>query len=249
MDSRTLKRIGDSEHLKYAKLFAGGYGATGYQRLLSEYIQWVADPSHKILDMGCGLGIAVFYLKMAKYNAFGVDITLAGVRSNTGTAPYSKVFTEAPLWALPFKDKEFDYTFSADVLEHMPPTLIKEVVMEIYRVTNKQTFHVVSTQPSGYKKGLHSIIKPLNWWRKLFKSYNERNIKFTVVDCAEFLVLHKKKAKEMEREVKCTCDRLFENEAKMLRHLEIHKTDPRHVPDLEHYGTKITFKGGLNETD
>lgn len=246
MDSTKLKQIEQAEHDKYMRLHAQKYGSTGYQRHISEYVHWTAKPDDKILDMGCGRGVAVDYLLQEKRNVFGVDITLVGEKSllyHSGVDPsaFSKRFIEAPLWALPFKDNEFDYTFSADVLEHIPPELVPDVIAEIYRITNKQTLHVVSTQPSSLEDGLHLTVKPVNWWRGMFNRRNVNGIKCLIVDCAEFLILHKKKEQEMVIEVKCTCRRVFDNKEKLARHLKIHKGDARHVPDLSHKNTKSIF--------
>jgi len=241
VESTKLKQIEQAEHGKYMRLHAQKYGSTGYQKHISEYVRWTAKPGDKILDMGCGRGVAVDYLRQNKCSIFGVDITLVGVKSSVNESTFSKMFTEAPLWALPFKDNEFDYTFSADVLEHIPPELIPDVIAEIYRVTSKQTLHVVSTQPSGCKEGLHLTVKPVNWWRGMFGRRNVNSIKWLVVDCAEFLILYEKKKQEIDIEVKCTCGRVFDNKEKLARHLKIHERDPRHVPDLSHGGTYLCF--------
>ncbi len=197
MDLIARKRIEAREHKKYMSLHANGYGSTGYQKHISEYVRWTAEPGDKILDMGCGQGVAVDYLLQAGCKASGVDITLVGVKSKLSDTALSKVFTEANLWSLPFKDGEFDYTFSADVLEHIPPGLVENVVDEIFRVTRKQTLHVVSTQPSTHRKiQLHLTARSVDWWRGVFGQRNMKGIGYLVVDCAEFLTLHEKKRRE-----------------------------------------------------
>lgn len=245
MESKILKQIKRREYDKYMRLHVQNYGSTGYQRHISEYVRWTADPAHKILDMGCGCGVAVDYLLQEGRNAFGVDITLAGVKSDMKKDAFSRIFTEAPLWALPFKDDEFDYTFSADVLEHIPPVLIDAVIAEIYRVTSKQTLHVIATRYADTQRELHLIVESIWWWRELFLRDNKKGLKCMIVDCDEFLMLHEKKAKEMNIPVKCTCSRILDNKAALSRHLEIHKTDAKHLPDLTHNNTKLLFPHGV----
>ena len=242
MDVAKLKQLEKSECLKYAKLYASGYGSTGYQRHISEYVRWTAHPDYKILDMGCGRGIAVAYLLQEKWNVFGTDITLTGVKSGMSKTTFSKVFIEAPLWALPFKDDEFGYTFSTDVLEHIPPELVGSAIEEIYRVTSKETLHVIATRYSDTQKDLHLTVRSIWWWRELFQQYNKKDIKCVVVDCDEFLMLHEQKAKEMAIPVKCACNRLFDNKASLLRHISIHESDAKHVFDLSHEDTYLMFR-------
>lgn len=81
----------------------------------------------------------------------------------------------------------------------------------------------------------------------MFQRCNGEGIKCTVVDCIEFLELHNEKAKEMAIAVKCICDRTLDNRAKLVRHLDIHRGDARHLPDLSHKDTEILFPMGDQE--
>ncbi len=249
MDSKILKRIEKSEHDKYKRLHAKNYGSTGYQQHISEYVQWTTHPDHKILDMGCGRGVAVKRLLLAHRNVMGVDITLMGcgleflVRGVVIPVTVNpKHYVEAPLWAMPFKDNQFDYTFSADVLEHLPPQMAEDTIKEIYRVTRNQTLHVISTKPSIRKEKLHLTVQPIEWWREMFGKFNIKDVRVTIVGCEEFLVLHEKKAKEMNIPVKCTCNRAFDNKPKLERHLKIKNSDARHLPDMAHASTHLLFR-------
>ncbi len=249
MNSKALKHIEKCEYDKYARLHAQNYGSTGYQQHISQYIHWTSDSSDKILDMGCGRGVAVKRLLLEYRDVKGVDITLMGCGLEflpRGIVVPVQVdatrFIEAPLWALPFADNEFDYTFSADVMEHIPPELVEDAITEIYRVTSKRTLHVIATAPSTCKKGLHLTVKPMDWWRREFEQHNIGAIDSIIADVGEFMALYKAKAKEMSIVVKCTCDRLFDNKAKLVRHLGIHKGNARHVPDLCHVNTRLMFR-------
>ncbi len=200
MDLVELRRTREREQDKYMKLHAQNYGSTGYQRHISEYVRWTAAKKDKILDIGCGRGVAVAYLLKAGYKVIGLDITLVGVISDIKMADFHKSFVEAPAWTLPFKNGEFDYTFSADVLEHIPTELVDDVAKEIFRVTSKRTLHVVSTQPSGLVKGLHLTVKPIGWWKEALSRHNVRGIKCRVMECPEFMKLYTSKALGVRRD-------------------------------------------------
>jgi len=118
-----------------------------------------------VLEIGCGKGVSMDILnKQRGVKCTGVDITLNGYE---GDAP---VF-EAPVWEMPFPDKCFDYSFSTDVMEHIPMEMIEKSLKEIDRVTRHKTFHFISTKVALTKyKGeqVHLIVKPDDWWMAQF---------------------------------------------------------------------------------
>lgn len=158
MTAEETRLIQVREYNKYTRLHETGYGSTGYQKQFSEFVMRSSREPDKLLEVGCGNGMVVKTLDMAGRKVQGADITLAGVKGDTG------LFTEAPLWDLPFADNEFDYTFSSDTLEHLPPRLVGQSISEMFRVTSKKMFHIISTVESVYEPGLHLIIQPISWW-------------------------------------------------------------------------------------
>jgi len=137
-----------------------------------------------MLDLGCGNGFVVSYLKSKGFDCKGVDITLVGLETplkiftnqaveNDWRADFisnrQTMFWEAPLDKLPFKDNEFDYTFSCDVLEHIPTDLVPKVIAEILRVTRIKTYHVIATF-RDVRGGInfHPTVQPINWWQEQF---------------------------------------------------------------------------------
>ncbi len=118
-----------------------------------------------VLEIGCGSGVSMDILNRERgVKCSGVDITLVG---NKSTGP---VF-EAVAWSLPFPDKSFDYSFSTDTMEHIPPEFIEATLKEIDRVTRHKTFHYIAcceavTEYLGSQ--VHLTVEPGTWWNKQF---------------------------------------------------------------------------------
>jgi len=140
-----------------------GYSKSACAEPLINAVLKTMKPGDKVLDIGCGDGHTVRGLRAAGVDATGVDITLAAIPDNM------QGIVEAPVWNMPFKDNQFDYTVSTDVLEHVPTEMIPKALIEIYRVTKRQSFHVVALF-DGIRNGviLHMTVKPMEWWTQQF---------------------------------------------------------------------------------
>jgi len=128
-----------------------------------------------MLDLGCGNGLVVSYLRSKGFNVIGADITLAGLGAeykdyHNGPLPLERAsrdyFIEAPLWNLPFPNSAFDLTFSCDVLEHIPPDRVDDVLKEIIRVTKAETHHIIATFAD---RDFHPTVQPISWWSDRFE--------------------------------------------------------------------------------
>lgn len=154
----------------------------------------------KMLDIGCGNGLVVNTLRNQGFNVYGVDITLEGLNLNHPMKKRQylqefpdyptdrKNFYEFPIWETPFKDNEFDFTFSTDVLEHIPPKYIDRSIKEIYRITKIETFHCIATfkdNRGGYI--FHLIVEDIEWWKDKFQLLNFDKIKTELIDRKDFL--------------------------------------------------------------
>lgn len=130
----------------------------------------------KMLEFGCGTGYAVRELKKQGFDIIGQDITLNGIEGG------KEGFVESFLWKLPFKDNEFDFTYSTDVMEHIPPEMVEKAILEIYRVTRLKTFHAIAPFPhinQGFN--FHLSVHPIKWWQEQFKRLNIKQIETDII--------------------------------------------------------------------
>lgn len=123
----------------------------------------------KVLEIGCGTkdGLERMW-HFCHYN--GCDITLAGTSLLKEQTPF---FKECPAWQMPYQDKEFDFTFSTDVLEHIPPEMIPYTLKEINRVTRRKTIHQIACKYMAPVNNfnVHLSVHPISWWKEQFEKY------------------------------------------------------------------------------
>lgn len=198
---RPMMEVELEEKNKYEGLWQTTYIPSKTSKVMPDYIEkFYQSKSMKMLDLGCGDGSVVRELVQRGYDCKGVDITLAGIPDNLpvytdeGPDPRMRIeptglFTEAPLWRLPFKNNEFDLTFSSDVLEHIPRNLVNQVIKEIIRVTKIKTVHIVATFPD--KRGdvvLHHTVESAGWWIEQFDDCRAgKLIGVKIIDRKEFM--------------------------------------------------------------
>jgi len=158
-------------------------GAEGQSRTEEHIIKYLLnlDKNYKILELGCGNGYGVNYLRTNGFNVYGMDIT-------------SQVFNGSPylvqgcLWDLPFKDNEFDFVFSVDVLEHLPPNQVELAIKEIIRITKIKTLHCIATFKDNRKGFIfHLTVQPIEWWKEKFNELNQKNVELEIIDRTQFL--------------------------------------------------------------
>ena len=98
----------------------------------------------KILDVGCGLGLFLRFLKnrAPSCELYGVEIDellLREAQKNCPSAHLEKVQDES----LPFPDNFFDFVFSLDVIEHVSNPV--KHLLEIHRVMKPEANFILCT--------------------------------------------------------------------------------------------------------
>jgi len=176
--------IYNSEKALYTDVWKNEYVGIGEKSQVTQFVRATTCMEDNILDIGCGNGTVVKSLRANGRRATGIDITLGGIEGST------KGFVGCPVWALPFEDNTFDYTFSMDFMEHLPPNMVKRSVEEISRVTRRETFHAICTQESTIRPELHKSVHTIDWWRIMFKNCVQSHVYVNVIDTIEFPILY-----------------------------------------------------------
>lgn len=116
---------------------------SGYGEALTyrEEFREVADVAlhlfqpQRVLDLGCAKGFQVLALRREGIDAWGIDISDYAVsKAPAEVEPFLKV---EEYRRVHFPDEYFDLVLAMEVLEHVPPTEIREVVDELRRLTSR----------------------------------------------------------------------------------------------------------------
>lgn len=160
----------------YKRCWNSGYTKSQCALPMISFIAGKSKDTDKILEIGSGDGTTLRGLREKGYDVIGTDIY--------STNPD---IVECPAWDLPFKDGEFDVTFSTDVLEHLPTEMVDKAISEILRVTNSKSIHIIATfLDMRLNEVVHKTVRPIEWWQEKFNSLNS-NKQLLVLDREKFL--------------------------------------------------------------
>jgi SAM-dependent methyltransferase len=126
---------------------------------LPQWIDKLKKPA-SILEIGCGNGKLCNLLSDMGYDVTGLDL----IESNYDRKKYKFIKHDIELGLLPFKDNEFDYCVSFDVLEHLPEKWIEQFIFDTARVSRE----IVVTAACYGEAPLHLTVKPVEWWIEKF---------------------------------------------------------------------------------
>jgi len=112
------------------------------RKRLEEIIKTIPDDVKTILDVGCGNGSFINFIKNKKiYNR------LVGIDSSKEALKYVKTEkVNRNVATLPFKNNEFDLIICLEVLEHLSQQGFKDTIAEIQRVSKK---YILITVPNS----------------------------------------------------------------------------------------------------
>lgn len=118
-----------------------------------------------VLDFGAGTGRASKWFASVGYAPTMVDITRAALNPEMEATRIP--FVEACLWDMP-ADLTARFGFCADVLEHIPPERVRDVIAGIARRTEAAFFQVACFPdrfgPATMGHPLHLTVNPASWW-------------------------------------------------------------------------------------
>lgn len=106
----------------------------------------------KVLDIGCGGGLACEFLAKRGAQVSGIDLSLNSIKAAQKHAKNSNLEIDYQCGVaenLPYEEKTFDVVVCFDVLEHVEDW--EKVISEIYRVLNKNGIFLFDTINKTFK--------------------------------------------------------------------------------------------------
>ncbi len=150
----------------------GGYADEGYQdffvphELTARHV--LSRKPSSVLEPFCARGYVLKRLQDAGVRANGMDISKHCWMIRACEGVIERDVCEAP-W--PYKDKEFDLSFSIGGLEHVPESLLPGVIGEMARTAARGLHGVTAAgKGDGFDRTQCSLF-PLEKWRALFAEH------------------------------------------------------------------------------
>lgn len=163
-------------HLSRTELFINSlyYNFVNFFRALS--IKLFINPTN-CLDVGCGIGYLVFWLRFFGIDAYGLDFSSTAKRlAPFKIQPYLKIGDVANI---PFKDNSFDLVVSFNLFEHLERSKIKQAAKETIRVARKLVFYRIFTPDNlfyllfGNRDFSNISFFHTKYWIKVFSSFKQ----------------------------------------------------------------------------
>ena len=149
-----------------------------YRRMWDKPIYWKYSPGEllapqmfdlfdlqigdSLVDYGCGSGKAIDYFRNRGLNVSGIDLI-----------PLRDDVIEACLWDLP--EIKSDWAFCVDVMEHIPPEKVDDVLKSIQERTYNGAMFVIALGKDAMGKEigeiLHLTCRPVDWWIAVLEKY------------------------------------------------------------------------------
>jgi ubiquinone/menaquinone biosynthesis C-methylase UbiE len=124
----------------------------------------------KVLDIACGTGKVMEILARPDVDIFGCDISDLLIEKAVQRGLSSEKLRVCDATDMPYRDGEFDYSYSIGSLEHFTEDGILKFVREASRVTRVGSFHMIPTSRSGREEG----------WRKTIQSFHNNSVPWWV---------------------------------------------------------------------
>jgi 2-polyprenyl-3-methyl-5-hydroxy-6-metoxy-1,4-benzoquinol methylase len=142
-------------------------------------IKLFLDPK-TCLDVGCGTGYLVKWLRFFGIDAHGVEISQDALKlAKDSVKPYLK---KGDILKLPYKDNQFELVLTFDVLEHLEKSKIPKAIDESIRVSKKYILHKIYTTENNWMSLFHGrdfahlSVFPAKHWQKLFQTLDKARL-------------------------------------------------------------------------
>ena len=117
------------------------------------------------LDISCGRGEVIDYVKQLGINSQGTEVVDSLV-DNRNDIQFA--------WSdeLPFDDNSIEFITNCDAMEHYPPELTNKILDEFFRVCSKVLYISISNKrATKHEMELHINIKSYDEWYKILSNY------------------------------------------------------------------------------
>lgn len=157
----------------YTKSFLGNLiqSITNFYRALT--IKLFINPKN-CLDVGCGTGKLVYYLRKLGVETYGIEISKYALENaEKEVKPYLKF---GDITKIPYPDNQFDLVLTYDVIEHLERSKLKKAIEETVRVSRKWILHKIYTKENHWitlfhgKDFSHLSVFPYTFWKNMFNS-------------------------------------------------------------------------------
>jgi len=108
-----------------------------------------------VLDVGCGRGTFISYLRNAGIQTYGFDFSPWAITNPHPKCHKDWIRVHDATTQFPYGDSSFNVVICLDLMEHMYVDDIDKVINEIYRVSNKWIFLQIATVGGGSGGGIH----------------------------------------------------------------------------------------------
>jgi SAM-dependent methyltransferase len=163
---------------EYPHEFCGNSGRRSYD-IIFDWLN-LNDKSSTIVDFGCGDN--TYFTRLKWWQARGgykikTDIKECEVKTIGIDLVHPKADIICPMHKVPLADNTADIIVSFDALEHLLPEEVKEVFMEMKRISKPRGkfCFAISHRPSVIHtqagENLHPTIKTRGWWRDTIKLF------------------------------------------------------------------------------
>ena len=152
------------EHDKYARVWREpNYRINCHALTLWQDFRYLFPNEFKSgLDIGCGLGLILPIWKSLGVDAWGVDL-VPNCLDDSVRDQIGRNFILACLWEMKW-DRVFDIGVCADVMEHIPPQYVDEVLRRIALCCKEVVFKIDHIESRFIGETLHLTIQPISWW-------------------------------------------------------------------------------------
>lgn len=160
-----MDELAERERNKYERMWeveAYRNYAPGEALAKQAFVELGMSKGDTLIDFGCGTGRPA-----AQFERMGADVIGIDHVTNCLDVDVNIELVQSCLWDLP-KDLSAMYGYCTDVMEHIPPEKVDDVLSEIRRVVSGKVFFQIATFPDGMGRRigetLHLSVHGPEWW-------------------------------------------------------------------------------------